>query len=149
MAMTQGRTSAELNWNEIGMIYEGMAFASRPIRSMTDHINRRHDLGPRGTWILLMISNGCLHPLDIATMLNIGRSLVTAELGRLEKAQLLVARKSAADQRRTELTLTAAGAAICDEVRAAMTAMLHERWAQYEPDQIRLCAQMLRDFRMS
>jgi DNA-binding MarR family transcriptional regulator len=147
MAMTQGRTNEELDWNEIGMVYEGMAFASRPFRSVTDQINKRHDLGPRGTWILLMIANGCLHPLDIATLLNIGRSLVTAELGRLERAQLLVARKSAADQRRTELTLTAAGAGICDEVRAAMTAMLHERWAQYEPDQIRLCAQMLRDFR--
>lgn len=130
------------------MLYEGMAFASRPLRSVTDKISRRHDLGPRGTWILLMISNGCLHPLDIATMLRIGRSLVTAEVGRLEKAQLLVANKSAADQRRTELTLTAAGAAICDEVRTAMTTMLQERWAQYKPDQIRLCAQMLRDFRM-
>lgn len=129
------------------MVYEGMAFASRPFRSMTDQINKRHDLGPRGTWILLMISNGGLHPLDIATMLHIGRSLVTAELARLEKAKLLLARKSAADQRRTELTLTAAGTAICDEVRAAMTAMLQERWAHYEPDQIRLCAQMLRDFR--
>lgn len=146
--MTKGQTNEELSWNEVGMVYEGMAFASRPLRSVTDQINKRHDLGPRGTWILLMISNGCQHPLDIATMLKIGRSLVTAELGRLEKAALLVSRKSAADQRRSELTVTPAGAAICAEVRAAMKAMLYERWAQYTPDQIRLCARMLRDFRV-
>lgn len=129
------------------MLYESMAFASRPLRSLTDDFNKRHDLGPRGTWILMMISSGSLHPLDIANILEIGRSLVTAELTRLEKAGLIMSRKSQDDQRRVELDLTPSGSAICAGLRDAMHQMLRERWAHYDPDQIRLCTRMLREFR--
>ncbi|WBQ19287.1 MarR family winged helix-turn-helix transcriptional regulator [Sphingobium yanoikuyae] len=145
--MTSPPEKMALAWEEIGLIYEGLAFASRPLRALTHDINERHDLGPRGSWILLMISSGTLHPLDIAATLQIGRSLVTAELVRLEKAGLLVMRKAARDQRRTELTLSAQGQEICTHLRLAMAGMIQERWARYSPQEIRLCIKMLQDIR--
>lgn len=145
--MTSPPEKIALAWEEIGLIYEGLAFASRPLRALTHDINEHHDLGPRGSWILLMISSGTLHPLDIATILKIGRSLVTAELVRLERAGLLVMRKAQRDHRRTELTLSTQGQDVCTHLRLAMTRMIQERWAHYSPQEIRLCLRMLQDFR--
>ena len=57
-----------LDWDELGLLAEGLAFASRPLKRATWDVTERYDLGPRGAWILNLISNGLVHPTDLSTI---------------------------------------------------------------------------------
>ncbi|MDE2597432.1 MAG: winged helix DNA-binding protein [Sphingomonadales bacterium] len=136
-----------LGWDEIGFLCEGLAFAARPLRQATQSVTERYDLGPRGAWIINVISGGVAYPLDLARVFKVGRSLITAELARLTEAGLITSRPGEADRRRVELALTpegeAASAQICDEMRAAILRNL----AGYSADEVLHFAEMLRTVR--
>ncbi len=136
-----------LNWGELGLLAEGLAFASRPLKRGTWDVTERYDLGPRGAWILNLISNGLVHPTDLSTVLAVGRSLITAELLRLTEAGLIVARPGQQDRRRSELALTAAGEAACLQIRNAISMIIHANLRNYSEDDIRQFTQMLRAVR--
>lgn len=141
-----GSTDA-LGWTEIAPVIEGLAFSARPLKAATREVTGRYALGPRGTFILSLIANGLRYPAEISQMLMVGRSLITAELGRLTDAGLISARPGASDRRRSELALTPRGRAACDEVRAEMARLVRENLASYSPGEIALFARMLRDAR--
>ena len=54
----------------------------------TEAVTERYALGPRGGWMLNLISGGLVHPHELSNVLRIGRSLVSAELARLVATDL-------------------------------------------------------------
>lgn len=138
---------AQLGWDELGLVAEGLALGMRPLRAAAREITQEYDLGPRGTWILSLVSSGVVYPLGLSEALKTGRSLVTAELARLVKAGLLTATADSKDRRRSQLALTAAGQAACQQVRSNMERILRRNLAGYSPREIRLMISMLRDVR--
>ena len=138
---------AELGWDELGFICEGLSFGQRPIRAAARSITQRHNLGPRGAFILSLISNGVAYPLELAAIFKVGRSLITAELTKLAEAGLVVATPGEDDRRRSRQALTPAGDAACEEVRNAMAHIIRRNLAGYSPDELRLFSRMLHDVR--
>ena len=144
--MTKRRPGGtELTAEEIGFICEGFVFATRPMRVAIKEVTSRYSLGPRGAWLLLLISNGNRYPLDLANMFRIGRSLITAELAQLTEAGLVTSRRSKLDGRRMELTLTQPGIDACASVRGSLSDLVNERLHAYSRDELLLCARILHD----
>lgn len=141
----QGDTEArQLDWDDVGFVAEGLAFAPRALRAATDSVTERHSLGPRGAWILNVISHGVAYPLELASVFNVGRSLITAELARLSDAGLIASRPGEADRRKTELTLTDLGREASAEIRNEMSRVINERLAGFSASEVRLAAEVLK-----
>ena len=79
-------------WDEVAFLAEGLAFGPRALRAATAKVTERYNLGPRGAWILNVISHGVAYPLELASVFCVGRSLITAELSRLTEAGLVNAK---------------------------------------------------------
>jgi DNA-binding MarR family transcriptional regulator len=139
--------TGELDWIDIGFLCEGIAFAQRPLREGNEQVTRQYDLGPRGAFILNLLSNGLLYPNELATALCCGRSLITAELARLTEAGLVASRPGEADRRRTELTLTPLGDDALTRIRAETSQIIRSNLSGYSPEEIRKFAVMLRAIR--
>jgi DNA-binding MarR family transcriptional regulator len=133
-----------IGWDEIAFLAEGLAFGPRALRAATAKVTERYGLGPRGAWILNVISNGVAYPLELASVFCVGRSLITAELARLTEAGLVDARPGKDDRRKTELTLTSLGKVASDEVRKEFSAIVRRRLAGYSAEEAKLVAEMLR-----
>jgi DNA-binding MarR family transcriptional regulator len=136
-----------LGWDELGPLLEGLAFAQRPLRAATRRVTRQYDLGPRGAFILSLISGGKIYPLELSDMLKAGRSLITAELARLTEAGLVTASPGRHDRRRSELALTPLGQQACQRVRDEMARIVRRNLAGYSAEDVMLFARMLRDVR--
>ena len=136
-----------LGWNELGLVAEGVAYAQRPLRAATRQVTQQYDLGPRGAWILSLISGGRCYPLDLSKALKAGRSLITAELVRLTRAGLVTATADSEDRRRSQLALTPLGQEACESVRAEMARIVRRNLSAYSSDEVRLFIRMLRDVR--
>lgn len=139
--------TGELDWFDIGFLCEGIAFAQRPLREGNEKIIKQYNLGPRGAFILNLLANGLLYPLELANALCCGRSLITAELSRLTDAGLVTSRPGAIDRRRTELTLTALGEEALAQIRNETSRIIRENLGAYTPDEIRKFGIMLRAIR--
>jgi DNA-binding MarR family transcriptional regulator len=135
-----------LTWDDIAFLVQGMAFAPRPLTKATQGVTRRHGLGPRGAWILDLISADIAYPHELARVFGIGRSLISAEISRLLAAGLIES-EPGRDRRRTRLLLTAAGRSTVSEIRRDVEATIRQAMVDYTPDDVRLCARMLRDLR--
>ena len=138
---------SKLSWEEIGLLCEGLSLASVPMRSATQGINDEFSLGPRGAWILRLVSHRRFYPLDLTKIFRIGRSLITVELARLTDAGLIGYEKSKADGRRVELTLTPLGKVVSKRVQQELTRFITERFASYSREELLLCSRMLCEFR--
>ena len=136
--------AAEIDWEEIAFLAEGLAFGPRVLRIATAKVTESYSLGPRGAWILNVISHGVAYPLELASIFCVGRSLITAELSRLTEAGLIDARPGKDDRRRTELTLTPLGHKASAEIREELSAIIRQRLAGFDGDEIRLAAEVLR-----
>ena len=139
--------TGELDWIDIGFICEGIAFAQRPLREGNEKIIKQYNLGPRGAFILNLLANGLCYPLELATALCCGRSLITAELARLTDGGLVASRPGEVDRRRTELTLTPVGEQALAEIRAETSRIIRTNLAGYTPEEIRKFGVMLRAVR--
>jgi DNA-binding MarR family transcriptional regulator len=139
--------TGDLDWIDIGFLCEGIAFAQRPLREGNQETSKRYNLGPRGAFILNLLASGMRYPLELATALRCGRSLITAELARLTDAGLVTSRAGEVDRRRTELTLTEPGEQALAEIRAETSRIIRANLADYTPDEIRKFAMMLRAVR--
>jgi hypothetical protein len=93
---------APLTWDDIGLLCQGLVFAQRPIMAATRDVTERNSLGPRGAWLLNLISAGVNFPHELSEVMGIGRSLMSAELVRLTDAGLIISKPGATDKRRTE-----------------------------------------------
>lgn len=136
-----------LDWRDIGFLCEGLAFAQRPLEEGKDKITRQYNLGPRGAFILNLLSNGIMYPLDLANALCCGRSLITAELSRLTDAGLVATQPGKSDRRRVELTLTPKGQEATAAIREETTRIILSNLANYTPEEVRKLAEMLRAVR--
>jgi DNA-binding MarR family transcriptional regulator len=132
-----------IGWDDVGFVAEGLAFAPRALREATRSVTERHSLGPRGAWILNLLSHGVVYPLELASVFNVGRSLITAELTRLSDAGLIASRPGT-DRRKTELSLTDAGRAACAEIRSELSRVINGRLAGFEPGEVRLAAEVMK-----
>lgn len=146
---TDGRRHASsagvIAWSEIAPIIEGLVFAGRPIGDATAEVTQRYDLGPRGCYILSAIDRGITYPLDLASLIGIGRSLVTFELNRLTSAGLVTSTPDKKDRRRAELSLTDLGRLASAEVRSNLERIVRGNLVGYSVEEIRLFARMLAD----
>lgn len=138
-----------LDWDDIGALCQGLAFAGRPLQQATRPLTARYSLGPRGVWMLNLISNGIVYPNELSDLFMIGRSLISAELARVTEAGLVESRPSEDDRRRTQLALTPEGEKVVAEVRAELEQRLKEALSGYEPEEVRLLARMLGTLRES
>ena len=137
----------DLTWDDIGLMCDGLAHALLPLKVATQGIIRKYSLGPRGAWILSLISGGVRLPMDLAVVLRTSRALIAIELSRMTKARLVVAKPGAKDRRRSELALTALGKAACQQVRNEMARIIRRNLRGYSVDEFRLVARALRDVR--
>lgn len=146
-AYTGAERTGELDWIDISLICEGIAFAQRPLRDGNEKITKQYNLGPRGAFILNLLAGGLLYPLELATALCCGRSLITAELARLTEANLVISWPGKVDRRRTELTLTRLGEQALADIRAETSRIIRTNLAGYTPEEVRKFAVMLRAVR--
>jgi DNA-binding MarR family transcriptional regulator len=107
-------------------------------------VTQRYNLGPRGAWMLNVISHGVAYPLELASVFCVGRSLITAELARLTEAGLVDARPGKTDRRKTELTLTPLGQTASNEIRQEFLEIVRRRLAGFDRKEVRLVAEALR-----
>jgi DNA-binding MarR family transcriptional regulator len=135
---------SKIGWDEIAFLAEGLAFGPRALRAATAKVTERYSLGPRGAWILNVISHGVAYPLELASVFCVGRSLITAELTRLTEAGLVATRPGQDDRRRTELTLTPLGKAASEEIREELSMIVQRRLAGFDAREARLAAEVLR-----
>lgn len=136
-----------LDWNDIGFLIYGFALAGRPLHKATRKVTERYDLGPRGAWLINLISSGVSYPALLADVLRISRSLISNELSRLTQAGLITRKPDGEDRRSTELMLTDLGRETLTEIRGELRAIVTQGLARYTPEQVRLCAQMLSELR--
>jgi DNA-binding MarR family transcriptional regulator len=136
--------TVEIGRDELAFLAEGLAYGPRALLSATRNVTARYDLGPRGAWIVNVISHGITYPLELATTFGVGRSLITAELARLVEAGLIASRPSDSDRRKTELTLTPLGEAASQEVRAEFVNIVNTRLSGFSPEELRLASEVLR-----
>lgn len=144
--MTVKGPEGQFSWDEVGRLCESFVFALRPMRTATKSITEQYSLGPRGAWMLLLISNGARFPLDLANVFRIGRSLITAELAQLTEAGLITSRRSTIDRRRMELALTAEGEKAVAAVRNVLSHLVNDRLSAYSSEDLELCSRIIRDF---
>ena len=128
---------------------QGLAFAQRPLLAATKDVTARHSLGPRGAWLINLISAGVVFPHELSEVMGIGRSLMSAELARLTEAGLIESTPGATDKRRTELALTAMGKAEHKVIRSEIERIVRAALADYSADEVRLLSRMLRDLRQN
>ena len=137
----------KLSWEEIGFLCQGLSFGPRSMKAGIRSVTDEHSLGPRGAWILILISNGqVVFPLDLTNFFRVGRSLITAELTRLTEARLITYKKSGTDRRRVELAVTPLGEKACQRVRDELSRLVVQRLSSYTREDVLLCARILRDF---
>jgi DNA-binding MarR family transcriptional regulator len=148
--MKKDRSARDLSltWEEIGFVCEGLSLATRPVELAVQDITSEYSLGPRGPWIAILIATGQIYPLDLAKLFRVGRSLITAELGRMAEAGLIQYEQNKEDGRRTNLKLTARGNTVQERVKKELSKLILQRLAAYSRKEVLLCAQMLRDFRV-
>lgn len=133
-------------WNELRSIIEGLVFAARPIRAAAQKVAQKHGISHQSAYILSLLQGGLIYPVELASTLQVSRSLITKEITRLQEAGMITAEQDAKDKRRTILALTAVGESICGEVRAAMARDVQVKVGRYSAGQIKLFGEMLRDF---
>ena len=109
-------------------------------------VTSAYGLGPRGPWIIGIVGRTEVSPHQLADFFTVGRSLITAELGKLSEAGFINQVRDPIDGRRTILSLTAAGREAYDRLGTDLQAFLTERLAGYTAEEVRLCARMLADF---
>jgi len=105
-----------------------------------------YDLGPRGPWIIGIVGRTQVSPHQLADFFSVGRSLITAELTKLEEGGFIALAKDENDGRRTNITLTAAGREVFERLGSDLEAFLTERLTGYTVEEVRLCTRLLADF---
>lgn len=126
----------------LSRIVTGLLFAQRPISAAGNAVTERFKLGPRSAYILSLIDRGVEYPKDLALVLRIGRSLMTAELTRLAEAGLIAA-QAGADRRHSLLRLTPLGMQVTGAFRDRVSELLQSRLKSYTREQVELFADML------
>ena len=132
-----------LEWAELSLLVEGLAYGARPIYEGAREVTERYGLGPRGAFLLNLVQEGVCFPDRLAETLKTLPSLITADLARLKEAGLVNAAPDPQDRRRSRLALTETGAQACNTVRGNIARIVCDNLSAYSPDQQRLFTEML------
>jgi DNA-binding MarR family transcriptional regulator len=135
-----------LTWSDVAAFVQAVSRAAAPLSEASLPVRTRLGLGPRGTMILYQITSGRVQPSEIAEALNVGRSLVSADLARLEQSGLVI-RKPCADRRRVELAVTPKGVAVMLEVKANLEKLIQDRIGHRSKAEIDACTNLLSELR--
>jgi DNA-binding MarR family transcriptional regulator len=142
----RARVGLNLSWEDIGFFGNAIAIASRQWRTAAKEVRDEYALGPHGPWIIgLIASHQVVYPSDLTKVLRCGRSLISAELNKLNEAGLINCRKSEEDGRQIELSVTPLGTEANERIAESLTSMLEERLVHYGREDILYCARLLRD----
>jgi DNA-binding MarR family transcriptional regulator len=128
-------------------VIEGLAYANRPLFAAANDVKQKYGLGPRGAFILNLVSEGMDYPNQLATKLGTSRSLISADIGRLTEAGLLAGTTGTGDKRTMRLSLTPEGARVCEAIRTKMASLITRNLSAYSARDIKLFAAMLHDAR--
>jgi DNA-binding MarR family transcriptional regulator len=145
--MKRTGTRLRLSATETGLIAQGVTLANRLLRQTTSGVNAEYNLGPRGAWIVRLIAGGkVIHPLDVTNFFEISRSVISDELARLLKSELIVYKKSRRDGRRVELALTPLGEKVSRRVHKEVAQLITGRFAAYSREEVLSFGRMLDSF---
>jgi DNA-binding MarR family transcriptional regulator len=136
----------ELTAEEISLFCNVLGVAPRQMMKAREEITLRYDLGPRGAWIIGLLQSGMTSPSALTEALCIGRSLVTAEISRLQQAGLVRGNQNVRDGRRIVLELTEEGWRVSQELRLALNEFVTGRLAGHSREEVLSCLALLRDF---
>ncbi|MCO5793870.1 MAG: MarR family winged helix-turn-helix transcriptional regulator [Blastomonas fulva] len=136
----------DAQWQDLRAIIEGLVFAQRPIRAAAQKVAQKHGISQQSPFILSLLQGGLVYPVELASALQVSRSLITKEITRLQDAGLIHAEQDPHDKRRTALVLTEAGERVCGEARAAMARDILSKLGRYSPRQVDQFVAMLKDF---
>jgi DNA-binding MarR family transcriptional regulator len=136
----------KLSWKEIGFLCEGITSGSRTMRGALRTITDEYALGPRGAWILILITTGQVSPSDFTRVFHVGRSLITTELAALTEARLITYCKTTSDRRRVELALASLGEGAVKRIKRELSKLVIQRLSAYTREEVLLCTRMLHDF---
>lgn len=117
--------------------------AARRMLALTEPVNTRYSLGPRGASMLTLIDKGAVHPAQLAEIYEVGRSLITAEIARLVTAGLVIREEFDGDKRRAALVLTPLGKTVSAENFTSYLATLQSSLGQYDQQERALFLAML------
>jgi DNA-binding MarR family transcriptional regulator len=131
---------------EIALFCNVLGVAPRQMMKAREEITLRYDLGPRGAWIIGLLQIGVASPSALTEALCIGRSLVTAEINRLQQAGLVTGNQNLRDGRRIVLELTDEGRRVSQEVRSALNEFVTSRLAGHSREEVLTCLALLQDF---
>ncbi len=105
------------------------------------------DLEPGAYGLMLRVAlEGGARATDLAAYLGIGKPTISRQLATLERLGLVERSRDAEDARAQVVTLTAAGAAQVEEVRAARRAHVHAMLSGWTDDDVELLAGLLGRF---
>ncbi len=142
-----GEDLPDTDWEIIGLVCEGISYASRPIDRVSQQISQDLRLGRRGHSILALLTRGLRYPHELASVFQVGRSLISSELAKLSAAGLIISTPGERDRRRTELTLTAKGASLSELFTTGMLTAIQQNLQAYSKEDLQLFSKMLSDVR--
>jgi len=139
-------TAPALTADDISNFSHALAAARGQFGKAVKSLASDYDLGQRGPWIIGIVGRIQVSPHQLADFFSVGRSLITAELTKLEECGFIALAKDENDGRRTNIALTPTGREVYDRLGRDMEAFLAERLAGYTVEEVRLCARLLADF---
>jgi DNA-binding MarR family transcriptional regulator len=137
----------DADWDLIGLVCEGISYASRPIDRVSQQIGQNFKLGRRGPAILALLTRGLRYPHELASIFQVGRSLISSELAKLIAAGLIISTPGESDRRRTELTLTQKGASVSELFTTGILTDIQQNLQAYSNEDLQLFSTMLNDVR--
>lgn len=128
-----GKVFPDADCDLIDLVCEGISYASRPIDRVFQQIGQSFKLGRRGPSILALLSRGLHYPHELASIFQIGRSLISWELAKLIAAGFIISTPGESDRRRTELTLTEKGANVSELFTTGILTAISSRAYKHTP----------------
>lgn len=142
----QKGSTGVLSHDDIRFFSHALTSARGQFTYATKALCTEFGLGPRGPWIIGLVGREPLAPHALASLFDVGRSLITAELNKLVDAGLIVHEKDKTDGRRVILSLTPAGRKAFDRLGDDLDTFMAGRLSGHSRDDIMRCAQILTDF---
>jgi len=142
----RGKYKGHLTDEDVTLFLNVLGVSTRQMERGRRELTKRYDLGPRGAWMLGMISHGLNSPSKLSDAFCTTRSLMTAELNRLISAGLVVSTRDASDGRRLTLSLTKEGRVAEQELQIEMSRFVNEQLAGYTREEVQFCSKMIKDF---
>ena len=134
-----------VSWEDIGVFGLALTMAMRKWRLGIQSLRDEYSLGPRGPWVLGVISRqGVINPKDLTDAVFCTKSQITSELIRLTEAGLVTSSRGKTDRRQVELSLTALGETVNARLANSFVTIFEEQLPGYSREDVLFCAGLLK-----